>query len=77
MTRSASAAFGHVLDEGRLHLVAELCDGLLAADIVLIGPAQIADRAEIHEADFRHRGLRPPDDGRRGTRDDARLPAAN
>ena len=42
----------HALHVGRLDLVAEgFLDGL-AADIVLVAPAVVADRAHIDEADF-------------------------
>jgi len=44
--------FADVLEIGRLDLVAELLDERLASNFVLIGPAEIADRSEIDEANF-------------------------
>ena len=44
--------FGDVFEIGGLDLVAEVLDQRLAADLVLVGPAEIADRAEIDEADL-------------------------
>ena len=44
--------FADVLEKGGLDLVAELLHHRLAAELVLIGPAEIADRAEIDEADL-------------------------
>ena len=52
MARSAVGTFGYVLDIGRLDLVAERLDHRLAADFVLVGPAEVADRADIDEADL-------------------------
>ena len=45
-------AFGDILDIGGLHLVAEMRLRLLAADIVLIGPTEIADRTQIDKANL-------------------------
>jgi hypothetical protein len=45
-------AFGHVFKIGRFDPVAKGGDDRPAADFVLIGPAQIADRPEIDKADF-------------------------
>src|SRR5262249_20348322 len=45
-------AFRDVLQVGRLDLVAESLRQALAADLVLIGPTHVADRAEIDEADL-------------------------
>ena len=45
-------AFADVLEIGGLDLVAERLHHRLAAEVMLIGPAEIADRAEIDEADF-------------------------
>ena len=45
-------AFADVLEIGGLDLVAERLRQGLAADFMLVGPAEIADRAEIDEADF-------------------------
>jgi hypothetical protein len=45
-------AFRDALDKGGLDLVAEMLFDRLAALIVLIGPAMVADRADIHEADL-------------------------
>ena len=57
--------FGHVLDEGRLDLIAEMLGGGEAGLVVLVGPAEIADRAEVDEADL-HRicGLGPANQAR-------------
>ena len=58
-TRSASAPFRHVFLKRRLDLVAEGSFHILAADIVLIGPAAVADGADIDEAglDLVHLGV--------------------
>ncbi len=45
-------ALGHLLDEGGLDAVAELPLQRLSADIVLVGPAMVAHRADIDEADL-------------------------
>ena len=45
-------ALGHVFEIGGLDLVAEFLHQRLAGELVLIGPAEIADRAEVNEADF-------------------------
>ena len=44
--------FGDVLEIGGLDLVAERLYHGLAAEFVLVGPAEIADRADIDEADL-------------------------
>ena len=44
--------FRHALHEGRLDLVAEGFLDRLAALVVLVAPAVVADRADIDEADF-------------------------
>ncbi len=49
--------FGHVLDEGGLHLVAVLFFHGLAAGVVGVGPAGIADRADVDEGDLERLGL--------------------
>ncbi|MNH09789.1 hypothetical protein D3C79_692500 [compost metagenome] len=49
-------AFWHVLDEAAVDLVTELLDQGLAALLMLIGPAMVADRADIDEADFQRVG---------------------
>ena len=63
-------AFAHALDIGRFHLVSK---GLLdrqTADVVAVGPAVVADRADIDEADLELvGGLGPggePESGRGG-----------
>ena len=43
---------GHVLDKGGFHLAGERRLDRLAALIVLVAPAEIADRANIDEADL-------------------------
>jgi hypothetical protein len=45
-------AFTDVLQIGGLDLVAERLHHRLAADLVLVGPAEVADRSEIDESDF-------------------------
>ena len=50
MARSASGPSGDVLEIGGLDLVAEFLLDLQAALVVLIGPAEVADRADIDEA---------------------------
>jgi hypothetical protein len=45
-------ALGDVLKIGRLDLIAERLFHRLAADIVLITPAEIADRPDVDESDF-------------------------
>ena len=45
-------AFADVFEIGGLDLVAEFLDQRLAREFMLVGPAEIADRAEIDEADF-------------------------
>ncbi len=45
-------AFADVFQERRLDLVAQCLHHLAAADFVLIGPAEIADRADIDETDL-------------------------
>ena len=45
-------AFADVFEIGGFDLVAEFLDDRLAADLVLIGPAEIADRSEINEPDL-------------------------
>ena len=45
-------AFRHVLEIGGLDLVAEFLHQRLARQFVLIGPAEVADRAEIDEPDL-------------------------
>ena len=55
--------FGHVLDIGGLDLVAERLVDRLAGDVMLVGPAEIADRPDIDEADLepvRGLGVAPP-----------------
>ena len=42
----------HVFEIGGLDLVAELLDHRLPRDLVLVGPAEIADRAEVDEPDL-------------------------
>ncbi len=44
--------FRHVFEIGGLDLVAEFLHQRLAGELMLIGPAEIADRAEVNEADF-------------------------
>src|SRR6476619_859107 len=44
--------FGNVFEIGRFDPVAKGGDDRSAADLMLIGPAEIADRPEIDEADF-------------------------
>jgi hypothetical protein len=44
--------FGHVFQIGRFDPVAEGGDDRPATDLMLIGPAEIADRPEIDETDF-------------------------
>ena len=44
--------FGDVFEIGRFDPVAKGGDDRSAADLMLIGPAEIADRPEIDEADF-------------------------
>ena len=52
--------FGDVLDEHGLHRAAEMVLRLLARDVVLVGPAEVADRPEIDEAGLdRLRGGEP------------------
>ena len=46
-------ALGDVLDVARLDLAAERLFHLLAALVVLVGPAGVADRADVDEADLR------------------------
>ena len=65
-------AFGNVLDIARLDFVSEMRHEFLTSDLVLISPAEVADRPEIDEADLRHGGLgdaretgRRPDSQRR------------
>ena len=48
----------HALDHGSLDLVAELLLDGLAAQLVLVGPAAVADGAHIHEADLELVGSR-------------------
>ncbi len=55
-TRSASATFGHLLDEGGLDLVAEFGLHRLAALVVGERPAGVADRAEIDPGGFQRLG---------------------
>ena len=50
--RSASAPSGTFSRYVRVDLVSERLHHRLAADVVLIGPAEIADRADIDEADL-------------------------
>ncbi len=45
-------AFADVFEVGSLNLVAKFLDHGLAAEVVLIGPTEVADRAEIDEADL-------------------------
>jgi hypothetical protein len=45
-------AFGDVLDIGGLDLFAERFLKSLTAEVVLVSPAEIADRTEIDEADL-------------------------
>ena len=45
-------AFADILEERGFDLVAEFLDHLEAAEVVLVGPAEIADRAEIDETDL-------------------------
>jgi hypothetical protein len=65
-------AFRDVLDEGRLDLVAERLLHGLAALVVLVGIAEIADRPDIDEADLQlvlRRGrAAQPEGGQRGSR---------
>jgi len=51
-------AFWHVLDEAGLHLVAQFFFHVLAALLVLVGPAVVADRADVDEADLQRIGGR-------------------
>src|SRR5262249_38111423 len=44
--------FVDVLEVAGLDLVAEMLDQRLAADLVLIGPAEVADRPEVNETDL-------------------------
>ena len=44
--------FGDVLDVGGLDLVAEMLDHRLAAELVAVGPAVVADRPDVDEADL-------------------------
>ena len=50
-------AFGHGLDDGGLHLRAERLLHRAAAQVVLVGPAGLADRADVDEADLERRRL--------------------
>ena len=43
-------AFAHVLDEGGRDLIAERRLEILAPDVVPVGPAVVADRADVDEA---------------------------
>src|SRR5262249_311690 len=43
-------ALAHVLEIGRLDLVAERLHDPLAAELVLIGPAEVPDRAALDES---------------------------
>ena len=44
--------FGNVLEIGGLDLVAKFLDHGLARKLVLVGPAEVADRAKINKSDF-------------------------
>ena len=50
--RFALRALRHALEEGRLDLVAHRRLELLAPVVVLLRPAGVADRADIHEGDL-------------------------
>src|SRR5690606_18849787 len=56
-------AFGDVLDEAGLNLVAELFFQVLAALLVLVGPAMVADRAAVDETDLQGIGRRDAEGG--------------
>ncbi|MGY4350003.1 hypothetical protein ACVWXM_006496 [Bradyrhizobium sp. GM7.3] len=45
-------ALRHVFEKGGLDLVAELLHQRLACQLMLIGPAEVTDRAEIDKSDF-------------------------
>ncbi len=49
-------SFGDVFQIGGFHPIAEGGDDRAAADVMLVGPAEIADRPEINEADFQFAG---------------------
>ena len=60
-------AFADVFEIGGFDLVAEFLEHREAGQIVLVGPAEIADRAEIDEADLEFfGGLRAIDTGGAG-----------
>ena len=50
--------FGDVFDHRDLHRVAERTLHLAAAEVVLIGPAGLADRRHVDERDFERGGGR-------------------
>ena len=54
--RLGVGALGHVFHEGGLDLLAKLLFQMLAAHLVLIGPAMVADRADVHETDLQRIG---------------------
>ena len=45
-------ALGDILEKGRLDLVAQRLLHRLAAEVVLVAPAEVADRPDIDEADL-------------------------
>jgi hypothetical protein len=52
MARSGVRALGNVLEIGGLDLVAKFLDHGVARKLVLVSPAEVADRAKINESDF-------------------------
>ncbi len=60
----------HVLDEAGLHLVAQLLFHVLATLLMLVGPAMVADRADIDEADLQRIGGRSGGRGESGAEAD-------